>query len=241
MAVQLSSPRAWLLLLAWLFAMAWLPWWLGMPVLLALAAALLLLRQRLLVRHQGLLRRGLSWGLPGVLFASLRGLHGSALGWIIVLLGALAGYTLLAGLDAWWNRGQVHAPLSASVDEWPVLASADRGPAVEIIELTSPQWKTLSDDSATDPRWHGGSCHFADGARIEGVGPVVGFSPDHHWFVAQFSGDGPGVVLWQRELRHLHRLPGWQLSGWYHNQPWLARREDEMPLALVSVLGHDDG
>jgi hypothetical protein len=48
--------------------------------------------------------------------------------------------------------------------------------------------------------------------------------------------DDRGTVLWDRECDQLHRLRGWQLGGWHAEQPWLARHDGEMPLALPVVL-----
>ena len=99
---------------AWLFLAA-LPWWLGLPLLLAIAAALVAAGERL---HAGApwLRLGLRWGLPGVSFAVQRALGGDAFAWAMALLGALVGYTLLAGLEAWLDRGHAGATATQSRD-----------------------------------------------------------------------------------------------------------------------------
>src|SRR5690348_10029764 len=131
---------------AWLLSMALLPCWLGLPLLLGLAATVVLLQQRLATAHVTSIRRGLRWGLPGVLFALQRALGGGAFAWGAALLGALAGYTLLAGLEAWLDRGSSptqSAPTEAH-DSWPELAIAPIGPAGRIIELQPPIWRQVT-------------------------------------------------------------------------------------------------
>ncbi len=229
--------------LAWMVALALLPWWLGLPLLFALVAVVLLLQHRLAGEHAALIRRGLRWGLPGVLFALQRALGGDAFAWGAALLGALAGYTLLAGLEAWLDREQRRDPAAAVSAEWPELAMAPIGPVAEIIELQLPIWQS-ADDGLTDPLAHrvdyrDGSFLFADGSGVDRVGPHAAFSPAGRWFVARMSNDR-GIVLWDRERQRRHRLRGWQLCGWYREQPWLNRREGDMPLALPAVLGQDD-
>jgi len=229
--------------LAWMVVLALLPWWLGLPLLLALAAAALLLQHRLADEHVALIRRGLRWGLPGVLFALQRALGGDAFAWGAALLGALAGYTLLAGLEAWLDRAQRRDPAAAASAEWPELALAPIGPAAEIIELQLPVWQS-ADEGLIDPLAHrveyrSGNFLFADGSGIDGVGPFAAFSPAGRWFAARMPNDR-GIVLWDRERQRRHRLRGWQLCGWHREQPWLIRREGDMPLALPAVLGRDD-
>jgi hypothetical protein len=229
--------------LAWMVLLGLLPWWLGLPLLFALAAVVVLLQHRLAGEHATLIRRGLRWGLPGVLFAWQRTLGGDAFAWGAALLGALTGYTLLAGLEAWLDREQRREPVAAASAEWPELAMAPIGPAAEIIELQLPAWQS-ADQKLVDPLAHrveyrGGGFLFADGDRIDGVGPQAAFSPAGRWFAAQMA-NGRGIVLWDRERQRRHRLRGWQLCGWYREQPWLSRREGDMPLALPAVLGRDD-
>jgi len=227
-------------LMAWAVLLALLPWWLGLPLLLGLTAVLLLLQHRLATEHMTLIRRSLRWGLPGVLFALQRALGGDALAWTIALMGALVGYTLLVGLEAWLDRDLRRPPAVAAEKEWSELAMAPIGPRAEIIELQPPVWQLatddLSDPQADHPRavYVDGSYRLADGTSIDGVGPHVSFSPQGRWLVARMN-DDRGTVLWDRECRQLHRLRGWQLCGWHHEQPWLARREGEMPLALQAV------
>ncbi len=228
--------------LAWLVLLALLPWWLGLPLLLSAVAALLLLGHRL-TGHAALLRRSLRWGLPGVLFALQRALGGDAFAWGAALLGALAGYTLLVGLEAWLDRNLPRESVAVPAAEWPELAMAPIGPPAEIIELLAPVWQRITDELA-DPGggragYRDGGFYFADGTQIESVSPYAGFSPGGRWFVARLGHDR-GVVLWDRERNRLHRLRGWQLCGWYREQPWLARRDGDMPLALQAVLGQDD-
>jgi hypothetical protein len=229
--------------LAWLLLLALLPWWLGLPLLCALAAFAALLQHRLADEHLVLIRRGLRWGLPGVLFALQRALGGDAFAWGAALLGALAGYTLLAGLEAWLDRDLRRASSAQASAEWPELAMAPIGPAAEIIELQPPAWQSL-DEGLTDPHddrvdVRDGRAFFADGVEVTGVGSQATFSPDGRWFVAWMDHDR-GVVLWDRERDRQHRLRGWQLCGWYREQPWLARRDDDIPQPLVAVLGRDD-
>lgn len=228
---------------AWLVLLALLPWWLGLPLLLALAAVVTLLQHRLAVEHAALIRRALRWGLPGVLFALQWALGGDAFAWGAALLGALAGYTLLAGLEAWLDRALRRAPAAAPFAEWPELAMAPIGPPAEIIELQPPTWQVAA-DGLVDPL--GGRVAYRDGAylfeigeRIDGVGTQAAFSPGGRWFAARMHNDR-GVLLWDRRRERQHRLRGWQLGGWYCEQPWLLRRDDDMPLALSAVLGEDD-
>jgi len=230
-------------LLAWPVLLALLPWWLGLPLLLGLAAVLLLLQHRLAVEHAALIRRGLRWGLPGVLFALQRALGGDALSWTIALLGALVGYTLLAGLEAWLDRDLRRASPAAASTQWSELAMAPIGPSAEIIELQPPAWQLVTHDlvhpQAGQPDhlrvvYADGSCRLADGTSIDGVGPHVSFSPQGRWLAVRMN-DDRGTALWDSECGQLHRLRGWQLCGWHHEQPWLARREGEMPVALQAV------
>lgn len=239
---------AWNLLLpalAWAGLLALLPWWFGLPLLLALVAVLLLRPQRL-AGYAPLLRRGLRWGLAGVLLALQRALGGDAFAWGAALLGALAGYTLLAGLEAWLDRDRQRPPAAPSTStpaEWPELALAPIGPAADIIELQLPMWQP-ADAGLIDPlgghaSYRDGRYRFADGRGIDGVDAQAAFSPGGRWFAARMEHDR-GVLLWDRERDRQHRLRDWQLCGWYREQPWLSRREGDMPLALPAVLGRDD-
>ena len=228
----------------WVVLMALLPWWLGLPILLALAAAVLLLQHRLATPHAALIRRALRWGLPGWLFALQRILGSDAFAWGAALLGALAGYTLLAGLEAWLDRDLRRAPAGSPAAEWPELARAPIGPPADIIELLPPQWHEargeLPDPLGGVVHCESGGCRFDDGTRVDAPGGFarVAFSPAGRWFAA--CSGRRGVLLWDRQRDRRHRLRNWQLSGWHREQPWLSRREDSMPLALAAVLGRDE-
>jgi hypothetical protein len=244
-----SSTLTGLLTLAWAVALALLPWWIGFPLLLAMAAVALLLDHRLAGEHRWLLRHGSRWGLPGALFALQRALGGNLFAWVIAMLGLLTGYTLLAGLEAWLDRDKRRArtddkprPTPASASEWPNLALAPVGPPAEIIELQLPIWQ-VGVDGIPDPRggriaFCDGAHRFDDGTKVEGSGGQAAFSPAGRWFAARI-GSGNGVVLRDRDEAKTHRLRGWQLNGWYREQPWLVRRDGDMPLALHAVLGND--
>ncbi|MEO8811060.1 MAG: hypothetical protein ABI386_12525 [Rhodanobacter sp.] len=227
--------------LAWMVLLAMLPWWLGLPLLLALVAAALLQPQRL-AAHAGANRRALRWGLPGVLLALQRALGGDAFAWGAALLGALAGYTLLAALEAWLDRERVRPPPAAETAGWPELAQAPIGPPAEIIELQPPLWQR-ADEVLVDPlgagvHYRNGCYVLADGSTMDGAGPHAAFSPAGHWLVARLDHDG-GVVLCDRQRRRQHRLRGWQLCGWHGEQPWLSRAEGDMP--QLWSAGQDDG
>jgi hypothetical protein len=232
--------------LAWLALLALLPWWLGLPLLLALASVVMLLQHRLAGGHVVLIRRAMRWGLPGVLLALQRALGGDAFAWGAALLGALAGYTLLAGLEAWLDRDLRRAPPASDAEsaEWPEMAQAPIGPSAEIIELQAPVWQRanegLADPSGGRVGYDGSGYLFPDGSRVEDVAAQAAFSPAGRWFAAGMAGDR-GTVLWDRERNQRHRLRGWHMSGWYREQPWLSRREGDMPQALPSVLGERDG
>jgi len=246
------SPAVWLSRIAWAVVLALSPWWIGFPLLLAMVAALLLLEHRLAPEHCRLLRHGLSWGLPGALFALQRAIGGNVFAWVIALLGVLTGYTLLAGLEAWLDRDLRRAraveAIGASepaVDksmEWPRLALAPIGPPAEIIELQLPVWHA-DVDGMEDPNggrviYRDGAFRFDDGTQIEHISSHAGFSPSGRWFAARMENDR-GIVLRDREQGRVHRLRGWRLGGWYREQPWLVKRDGDMPLALRAVLGED--
>ncbi|TAM06408.1 MAG: hypothetical protein EPN71_01005 [Rhodanobacter sp.] len=227
--------------------LALLPWWLGLPLLMALAAAALLLQHRLAPRHAMLIRAALYWGWAGWLLTLPRALGGGVVGWGAILLGALAGYTLLIGLDVWLQRDQRRASGTAASSDWPELARSPIGPSAQIIELQPPAWQPASGE-LPDPQ--GGTvqcsvegCQFAGGERIEAPGAVgfaqACFSPHGRWFAA-CTPEQRTLALWDRQRERRHCLRGWHLCGWYREQPWLSRREGEMPLALHAVLGDDD-
>lgn len=233
----------WLATAAWLAILASTPWWLGLPLLLSLAAAGLLLQQRLAARHATLIRHALRWGLPGLLL-SLQRLFGGALGVAFALLGALAGYTLLAGMDAWLDRDRQREPLAADDVAWPELAHASMGPPAKIIELMVPQWRSaaagLSDPIGCHGVWQTGDYITDDGRVVNDVDDAIAFSPGGRWMAARLRGQR-GVVLCDRRRERSYRLRGWQLCGWHEDEAWLCRREGELPLPLSAVRQDDVG
>lgn len=245
-AMKLSPPwsKRWLALVGAGLLLALLPWWLGLPLLLALMTALPLLQSRLLPAQEGFLRGALRWALAGWLLALLWELGGGAMAWLAALLGALAGCTLLAGLDAWLDRDLRREAVAPPPAEWPASMldadpSADALQADSIIELEAPQWCGV-DEAATASfsalaTWHGDGYCLADGTQLMNVQCQACCSDDGRWFVARI--DPPeGVALWNVERRRLHRLGGWQLCGWYRDQPWLQRDEQDVPVPLSTVL-----
>jgi hypothetical protein len=222
----------WLLAPAWLLLLAVLPWWLGLPLLLAIVAMLLFAAERL-EGHAPLLRLGLRWGLPGALFALQRALGGDAFAWAMALLGALVGFTLLAGLEAWLDRARREKVAEPELRDWPSLALAPIGPAAVVIELAPPQWRdgTCADPRGGQARWESGRFVLAD-ATVERVQARASFSPDGRWFAACTP---RGVVLLDRDHGRSYRLRGWALCGW-HGEPWLAR-DGGPAMAWREVLG----
>ncbi|WP_049623120.1 hypothetical protein [Frateuria defendens] len=230
----------WLAGPAWLAVLALLPWWVGLPLLLAMVAALLVPHTHLDL-HAPRLRRGLRWGLPGMLLAAARALGGDAVAWSVALLGALAGYTLLVLLEQWLDRGRrAPGPVRASSSpDWPELALAPAGPPAAIIELEPPQWQDgaagFDDPRGGRVRRLGEAYLFPDGRRLEAAGTRCCFGPAGRWFCAESRG---ACLLWRRgEHDRLHRLRGWQLCGWHEGGPWLWRAAGEVPVALKDVLG----
>ena len=209
----------WLYAPAWLLALAVLPWWLGLPLLLAIAAALLFATDRL-EDHAPSLRLALRWGLPGVLFAGQRALGGDAFAWAMALLGALAGFTLLAGLEAWLDRGRREKVAEPELRDWPSLALAPIGPGAVVVELVPPQWfeGTCVDPRGGEARWEAGRFVLTD-TTVERVQARASFSPDGRWFVACTP---RGIALLDRDQGRSYRLRGWELCGW-HDGPWLTR------------------
>ncbi|HEX8778810.1 MAG TPA: hypothetical protein VF738_11905 [Rhodanobacter sp.] len=246
----LASRRRWLTwlpALAWLLLLAVLPWWLDLPLLLACAPALLW-RNGPLQAQEPLLRCALRWGLPGLLLAILRAFRADALAWLLTLLAALAGFSLLMLLENWLDRDRPdrarrREASSSSADDWPELALAPIGPAAAIIELRPPRWRAL-EEGVADPlggelRWRDEAVLLADGRRLYGVESCCDFEADGRWLVlpvAQYR----GVLLLDRRHDRRHRLRGWQLAGWHEGQPWLSRDEEQPPLSIAHVLGHDD-
>jgi len=252
---QLPPWNVVLSLTAWLVGLALLPWWLGLSLLLALVV-LLLSGLRLAGSYAVSMRNGLHWGLPGVLFALQRALGGDALAWGVALLGMLAGYMLIVSLELWLDRDIPHMldpavdpalDAAAAVDaetEWPArVMSSAMGPPAEIITLEAPLWQTTVADMP-DPwghqvQYHGAGYRFAGDRRIEEVAACACFSPDGRWFAAHLQ-HARGVLLWDRRRDRVHRLRGWQLAGWYREQPWLQRDADAAPSTLQYVLGEDE-
>ena len=232
----------WLPALAWLLLLAVLPWWLDLPLLVACALALLW-RTGPLAAHASLLRRGLRWGLPGLLLAILRMFGADALAWLLALLAALAGFSLLMLLENWLDRGKRREASPSSADEWPELAMAPIGPAATIIELQPPQWRALEEGLA-DPlggelRWRDGALQLAAGGRIGGVEPRCDFAADGRWLALPLAGQR-GLLLLDRRHGRRHRLRGRQLAGWHEGQPWLSHDDEHTPLAIAHVLGDDE-
>jgi hypothetical protein len=218
--------------LVWLL-LAVLPWWLGLPLLLAIVAVLLFAAERL-ERYASWLRLALRWGLPGVLFALQRALGGDAFAWAMALLGALVGFTLLAGLEAWLDRGSRERVAQPELRDWPSLALAPIGPPAVVVELAPPRWAeaTCPDPRGGEAHWEAGRFALADGSTVERVQARASFSPDGRWFVACVP---RGVVLLDRDHRRSYRLRGWALCGW-HEGPWLARGTGPA-MAWREVLG----
>jgi hypothetical protein len=230
-----------LLAIAWMLLLALLPWWIDLPLLLALAAARLAHAEHALAWALGS-RHALRWGLPGLLLSMLRMLGGGPRAWVLVLLAALAGFSLLMLLEGWLVRGHRRGPAPPS-PEWSELAMAPVGPAPAIIELQPPDWHDV-DDRLADPRGgelrrDGHALVLADGTRLDGVAPRCCFDPDAHWLAVPLA-PRRGLLLLDRRRGRLHRLRGWQLCGWHAGLPWLQRGGDRAPLALPHVLGHDE-
>jgi hypothetical protein len=223
----------WLYAPAWLLALALLPWWLGLPLLLAIAAVLLFAAGRL-EEQEPRLRLALRWGLPGVLFASQRALGGDAFAWAMALLGALVGFTLLAGLEAWIDRGRREKVAQPELRDWPSLALAPIGPGAAVVELAPPRWGegACADPRGGEARWDAGRFVLADGMAVERVQARAAFSPDGRWFAARMP---RGLVLLDRDHGRSYRLRGWELCGW-HGGPWLARGNGPA-MAWREVLG----
>lgn len=229
--------------LAWLVLVALLPWWLGLPLLLSLAGVAVLLQRQLGSADLQRLRRALRWGLPGLLMVIVRALGGNAFAWVVALVAALAGFTVLAGVEAWLDRDARRAPAAPEDTEWPELARAPIGPTARIIELQPPNWSATT-RGLIDPRgerlvFHHNSFHFDDGSVIEDVDDEAGFSTDGDWFFARMT-NGGGIVLWDRQRDRQHRWRGWDLCGWYGVEPWLISGDDGVPQKF-SMLPRDAG
>ena len=234
--------------LAWAGLVGLCPWWMGLPLLLLLAVGAVVFARRI-VHYAALCRRGLRWGLPGLLLAVQRALGGDLLAWGAVLLGALVGFSLVALMESLLDRRVRRAPPASPASPaaaWPDLALAPMGPPAHIIELSRTTWCEAV-DGLTDPcgepvRYETsgsdqGRYVFAMGRVIDKVSSRCCFGPGGRWFVASLP-QGRGDTLWDRQADRLHRLSGWELCGWEGDLPWLARSPDGVPTSLHEVLGH---
>lgn len=245
---QQRWPR-WLPALLWLLLLAVLPWWLGLPLLLLCATALLW-RPGTWSLSPSVWRRALRWGLPGVLLAVWRAAGPGALGWLLTLLAALAGFSLLVLLENWLDRARsraaaqaAHAGAGADAADWPQLALAPVAAPATIIELEPVVWHELRAAALADPlggtlTWQGDALLLPDGRRVDGVEPRCAYAADGRWLALPLV-QQRGLLLIDRQRDRRHRLRGWQLAGWYAGQPWLARDEEHAPLDIAHVLGRD--
>lgn len=230
-SARLRRWPAWWRAIVWAGLLACLPWWVGLPLLLGLAATQLAQLPRL-QRYGHAIRLALRWGFAGLLVAGYRAFDGHALGLILILLAALAGFSLLMLLESW----QDHKPLrSAAIAEasptWHDLALAPIGPSAAIVELQHPAWIEC-------PVTPEGGCRIGANVYIEHVEPWIAVAPGDAWIALPIAAER-GVVLYDRVHDRLHRLRGWRLYGWHAGEAWLCRGEDQPPLALSHVLGQD--
>lgn len=232
----------------WLIALALAPWWLGLPLLLGIAASLLVRVERLHA-WQGRLRLALRWGLPGVSFALGHGFAEAALGWTVAAVAALAGFTLLAGLEAWLDRHRRRAGAVASAPpatgEWPGHVVAPPAVGSGIIELESPQWQACDAGALALPEGApGGRVRYVrevgfagfrldDGDGVEAPPGRCAIAPDGTWLVVEMP---PGVMLWNLRDGRVHRLRRRSLCGWHGGLPWLQSGPGEMPVPLDVAL-----
>jgi len=228
----------------WTVLVALLPWWTGLPVLLLLVVGAVSFDQHI-AHYAELSRRGLRWGLPGWLFAMQRALGSDLLAWGAALLGALVGFSLVVLMESLLDRRVKRAPQAAVSPEWNELALAPMGPPVHIIELSRVVWSEASAEFADpegDPvryeaKGYGpGRYVFPEGRVIDEASPRCCFGPGGRWFAASLPG-GHGDILWDRRSHHVHRLTGWELSGWNGEQPWVSRGPDGVPASLHEALG----
>ncbi len=229
---------------AWTCLLGVLPWWAGLPLLLLLAVGAVLFARRS-VRYAALCRRGLRWGLPGLLFAVQRALGGDLVAWGAALLGALVGFSLVVLMESLLDRRVRRAPQAPVSPEWSEMALAPIGPPAHIIELTRAQWCEVSgefvDPAGESVRYEvdgvdSGRYVLATGRVIDQASPRCCFGPGGRWFVVSMA-EGRGDVLWDRQTDRMHRLTGWELCGWEGEQPWLAQRPDGVPVPLHEALG----
>jgi len=228
---------------AWTCVLALLPWWLGLSLVLLSALGAVVFDRRV-VRYAEWSRRALRWGLPGLLFAVQRALGGDLIAWGAALLGALVGFSLVVLMESLLDHRVRRAPAAKASPEWHELAMAPIGPRAQIIELTRAQWHEATDGFIDDT--HGvrfestgsarGRYVFAQGQVVEKASSRFCFGPLDHWFVANLP-DGRGEIVFDRRDGRVHRLTGWQLSGWEDDRPWLARGSDGTPAPLHEVLG----
>lgn len=230
--------------MAWTGLLGLLPWWAGAPVLVALVLGAVYFDKRSALRAE-LCRRGLRWGLPGVLFAVQRALGGDLIAWGAALLGALVGFSLVVLLESLLDRRVRRAPAEAVTPEWRELALAPIGPAAHIMELAPVEWRevfgTFHDPQGQPVRYESlgegsGRYVFAQGYAIEQASARCCFGPTGRWFAASLP-EGQGDILWDRQGNRLHRLAGWVLYGWEGEQPWLTQGDDGAPAPLHEVLG----
>ncbi|MET3652704.1 hypothetical protein [Dyella japonica] len=228
---------------AWTCVVALLPWWLGLSLVLLSAFGAVVFDRRV-VRYAEWCRRALRWGLPGLLFAVQRALGGDLLAWGAALLGALVGFSLVVLMESLLDHRVRRTPAAKATPEWSELAMAPIGPPAHIIELARANWQEATGeciDAAGVARFEAsgegrGRYVFAQGQIIDQASPRYCISPGGRWFAANLPG-GRGEVLWDRHGGHIHRLTGWQLSGWDGDQPWLAQGNDGVPAPLHEVLG----
>ncbi len=234
----------WLPAVAWTCLLGLLPWWVGLPLLLLLALGAVLLARRI-AHYAALCRRGLRWGLPGLLFAVQRALGGDLVAWGAALLGALVGFSLVVLMESLLDR-RVRRTAHVQVSpEWSELALAPIGPPAHIIELTRADWREVY-DVFVDPAGESvryeadgvgsGRYVFKRGRVIDRASPRYCFGPGGRWFVVSLP-QGRGDILWDRQADRMHRLAGWQLCGWEGEQPWLAQEPDGVPTPLHEALG----
>lgn len=228
---------------AWTCVVALLPWWLGLSLVLMSALGAVLFDRRV-VRYAEWSRRTLRWGLPGLLFAVQRALGGDLIAWGAALLGALVGFSLVVLMESLLDHRVQRAATAEASPEWSELAMAPIGPPAHFIELARADWQdaTSAGIGAVDAmRFEAtgegrGRYLFAQSPSIDEVSPRYCFSPGGRWFAANLP-DGRGELLWDRQDGRVHRLRGWQLSGWHGDQPWLAQGIDMAPAPLYEVLG----
>jgi hypothetical protein len=246
--VRLSRPHpprgwsAWLLAIAWMLLLGCVPWWIVLPLLLGLAATQLVHSPRL-HQYSRIVRSALRWGLAGLLIATYRALDPRDPAWTLTLLAALAGFSLLILFESWQDHKPLrNAAMAAALPEWRDMAMSAAGPSARLIELQPPTWLPLEGSvsmASLDVSWLGEQRCRVDGKTvIDRVEPSISVAPAQGWFALPMT-QGRGVVLYDRATSKSCRLRGWQLYGWYADEAWLSRGDDQPPLALSHVLGQD--